>query len=86
MTKHECDSGCQHGASMDIKEDVDEARRSFLKDAVVAGGGVVSAGTLGVTLVSGAHAETGARAAEKSSHSISPHPTRRCTGATSAAR
>ena len=68
MTKHECDSGCQHGASMDIKDDVDSARRGFLKDAVVAGGGALSAGTLGVTLVSKAQAQVGARAADKSNH------------------
>ena len=42
MTKHECDSGCQHTTSIDIEGDVDNARRSFLKDAVVAGGGALS--------------------------------------------
>ena len=68
MADHACSAGCDHTGPIDIRKDVDEARRSFLKDAVVAGGGVVSAGTLGVTLVSGAHAQAGARAAEKSNH------------------
>jgi acetamidase/formamidase len=68
MTEHECHSGCQHAASIDIREDVDQARRSFLKDAAVAGGGALSAGTLGVTLVSNAQAQAGTRAQDKSDH------------------
>src|SRR3954469_325741 len=67
-TKHECDSGCQHGTSMDIRDEVNSARRDFLKDAVVAGGGALSAGVVGVTLVSNAQAQAGARAGDRANH------------------
>jgi acetamidase/formamidase len=68
MTNHVCDSRCQHAKTIDIREDVDDARRGFLKDAVVAGGGALSAGALGVMLVSSAQAQVGARAGERSNH------------------
>ena len=48
--EHICGPGCQHGASPAdetlIREEFQVARRSFLRDAMVVGGGAVSAGAI----------------------------------------
>jgi acetamidase/formamidase len=54
----ECERNqCGHDGAPDIEDHVDAARRRFLKDSVVAGGGAVSVGALGVTLAPSAYAQ-----------------------------
>src|SRR5690242_86696 len=68
MSEHECNHECDHGTPIEIEENVDRARRSFLKDAAVAGGGAISAGSLGVTLVQNAYAQGTGQAGRKANH------------------
>src|SRR4051812_21831554 len=57
MSEHQCDDGCNHEMPISAVEQVDGARRSFMRDAMVAGGGALSVGALGVTMAPGAHAQ-----------------------------
>lgn len=68
MSEHECGSGCDHDKQVNIEENVDEARRSFLRDAVVAGGGAISVGALGVTVAPSASAQGSGPGAGRANH------------------
>lgn len=52
MSEHICSPGCTHGVTpeneKDIKEEFQESRRRFLREAMLVGGGAVSLGTLGI--------------------------------------
>jgi acetamidase/formamidase len=58
MSTEECNDACAHGTPVDVKEKVDEARRNFLRESVTVSASAVSAGALGVTLISNAQAQT----------------------------
>ena len=72
MSKHQCNDDCQHETSVDIEEHVDEARRNFLKEAVIAGGGAASVGALGVTMMPSAFAQGAAPGLGKANHYFIP--------------
>jgi acetamidase/formamidase len=72
MSKHQCNDDCQHEKSVDIEEHVDEARRNFLKEAVIAGGGAASVGALGVTMIPSAFAQGAAPGLGKANHYFIP--------------
>ncbi|WP_287030144.1 acetamidase/formamidase family protein [Pseudomonas sp. UBA6310] len=54
MDDHVCSPGCMHGVTAenekDIKGEFHAARRSFLRDAMVVGGGAATLGALGVSM------------------------------------
>ncbi len=68
MSEHECGDGCQGGEHVNIEEQVDEARRRFLKDSFVAGGTAVSVGALGVTLSPDAQAQDAKAGSGRANH------------------
>jgi acetamidase/formamidase len=72
MSEHQCNHDCQHEGPVDIEEQVDEARRSFLKEAVIASGGAATVGTLGVTLMPSAFAQGAAPGSGKANHYFIP--------------
>ena len=72
MSEHQCNHDCQHEGPVDIEERVDEARRSFLKEAVIASGGAATVGTLGVTLMPSAFAQGAAPGSGKANHYFIP--------------
>jgi acetamidase/formamidase len=72
MSEHQCNHDCQHEGRVDIEEQVDEARRSFLKEAVIASGGAATVGTLGVTLIPSAFAQGAAPGTRKANHYFIP--------------
>ena len=72
MSEHQCNHDCQHEGPVDIEEQVDEARRSFLKEAVIASGGAATVGTLGVTLMPSAFAQGAAPGSGNANHYFIP--------------
>ena len=62
MSDHVCTSACSHGASPEAQREIGEefqvARRSFLRDAMTAGGASVSVGALGTAMAPGAFAQS----------------------------
>ena len=76
MLKHICGPGCVHGVTPEAEEDVKEefktARRSFLRDAMVAGGGAVSVGALGVSMAPRAFAQSATPGQGMASHYFIP--------------
>ena len=72
MSEHRCDHDCHHEQPADFEEKIDGARRSFLKDAVIAGGGAASVGALGVTLMPSAFAQGAAPGSGKTNHYFIP--------------
>ena len=73
MSEHQKgNQDCQHERPVHIQEQVDEARRGFLKEAVTASGGVAAVGTLGVTLMPSAFAQGAAPGSGKANHYFIP--------------
>ena len=68
MSDHTCDHDCNHEKSIDIEKNVDEARRGFLRDAAVVGGGAISVGALGVTMAPTANAQGTGPSSGKANH------------------
>jgi acetamidase/formamidase len=71
MTNHVCGTGCTHD-SHEIKEEFQEARRSFLRDAMTVGGASLSAGALGISMTPDAFAQSAQAGAGKASHYYIP--------------
>ncbi len=72
MSEHECGHGCDHGTPINTQEQVDEARRTFLRDAMAAGGGALSVGALGVTVAPSAHAQGAGEGTSRANHYYVP--------------
>ncbi len=73
MADHECGVGCgsESGCEsdkIDIEARVDEARRQFLRDSVIAGGSAISVGALGVTMTPSAQAQDARGASGRANH------------------
>ncbi len=76
MSEHICSPGCTHGVTpeneKDIKEEFQESRRRFLREAMLVGGGAVSLGTLGMTMAPGAFAASARPASGPARHYYIP--------------
>ncbi|MBA4109969.1 MAG: acetamidase [Leptothrix sp. (in: Bacteria)] len=76
MLKHICSPTCTHGVSPDDEKDVKEefkvARRSFLRDAMVASGTAVSASALSVSMAPSAFAASAKPGSGMTSHYYIP--------------
>ena len=76
MLKHICSPTCTHGVSpedeKDVKEEFKVARRSFLRDAMVASGTAVSASALSVSMAPSAFAASAKPGSGMTSHYYIP--------------
>ncbi len=76
MLDHICGPGCSHGAGVgeepDIREEFKVARRSFLRDAMAAGGTAVAAGALGGSMAPSAFAQSAKPGSGLTSHYYIP--------------
>ncbi len=76
MDEHICNAGCRHGVSAEaepiIREEFRVARRSFLRDAMVAGGSAATAGALGVGIAPAAFAQSAQAGSGMASHYFIP--------------
>ena len=76
MNDHICSAACTHGVTPEaephIREEFKVARRSFLRDAMVAGGSAVAVGGAGMTMSSGAFAQSAKPGSGLTSHYYIP--------------
>jgi acetamidase/formamidase len=76
MLDHICSPGCIHSISPEAAKNVTEefttARRSFLRDAMVVGGGAVSAGAFSVSMMPSAFAQSAVSSSGLSKHYYIP--------------
>ncbi|MEP6558781.1 MAG: acetamidase, partial [Burkholderiales bacterium] len=76
MHEHICDAGCNHGLSADAEPEISEefkvARRSFLRDVMVAGGSAATVGALGVSMAPSAFAQSAQAGSNMASHYFIP--------------
>src|ERR1700687_2458838 len=71
MTDHICSSGCTHDLH-EVKEEFQEARRSFLRNAMAVGGSSLSVGALGISMTPNAFAESARTGTGRASHYYIP--------------
>src|SRR3978361_660401 len=71
MTDHVCSTGCTHDTH-EVKEEFQEARRSFLKNAMAVGGGSLSAGALGISMTPNAFAQSAKTGTGRANHYYIP--------------
>lgn len=76
MTDHTCSPGCTHDtpieAEHEIKEEFQEARRSFLRNTLAVGGGSITAGALGITMTPNAFAQSAKVGSGRANHYYIP--------------
>lgn len=81
MADHACSPGCTHDipthdtpikAEHEIKEEFQEARRSFLRNTLAVGGGSITAGALGIAMTPNAFAQNAKAGSGKASHYYIP--------------
>src|SRR5882724_1177245 len=73
---HSCDPSCNHGSPQssvdEAKQEFQEARRSFLKDALAVGGTSVSVGALGISMTPNAFAQNATSSSGRANHYYVP--------------
>lgn len=76
MADHACSPGCTHDtpieAEHEIKEEFQEARRSFLRNTLAVGGGSITAGALGIAMTPNAFAQSAKASSGSASHYYIP--------------
>lgn len=76
MDEHICGLGCTHGVTVENEKDIHEEfqvrRRSFLRDAMVAGGSAASLGGLGMAMSPAAFAQSAKPSSGMTSHYYIP--------------